>query len=113
MNLPKTQKNAFNPFQPSVAFHVETSHLFCFAKQVTGFYMKCNTGLTFVNPFRANALQYSAVNLAKTIGINGILVQNRLKLSHFSPMFHFCPPPLKRSENLSGGTEKEHWAKMG
>ena len=98
MNLPKTQKNAFNPFQPSVAFHVETSYLFCCAKQVTGFYMKCSTGLTLVNPFRANALQYSAVNLAEigTIGINGILVQNRLKLTHFSPMFHFCPPPLKK-----------------
>ena len=37
-----------NPFQPSVAFHIETSHLFCRAKQITGFYMKCNTGLKWV-----------------------------------------------------------------
>ena len=29
-----------NPFQPSDAFHIETSHLFCRAKQTTGFYMK-------------------------------------------------------------------------
>ena len=35
----------FNPFQPSIAFHIETSHLLCFAKQKTGFYMKCNTDL--------------------------------------------------------------------
>ena len=34
-----------NPFQPSVAVHIKTSHLFCRSKQMTGFYMKCNTGL--------------------------------------------------------------------
>ena len=28
------------PFQPSVAFHLETSHLFCSAKRMIGFYMK-------------------------------------------------------------------------
>ena len=33
------------PFQPSVAFHIETSHLFCSAKQMTSFYMKQNIGL--------------------------------------------------------------------
>ena len=35
-----------NPFQPIVAFHIETSHLICIANQMTGFYMKYNTGLT-------------------------------------------------------------------
>ena len=36
-----------NPFQPGVAIDVETSHLFCSAKQMTGFYMKTSTdGLT-------------------------------------------------------------------
>ena len=34
-----------NPFQSSVAFHIETSHSTCTANQMTGFYMKCNTGL--------------------------------------------------------------------
>ena len=34
--------------QPSVAFHIETSHLFCSAKQKTGFYMKCNIVLNWV-----------------------------------------------------------------
>ena len=38
-----------SPFQPSVAFHLEISHLICTANQVTGFYMKCNTGLKWVN----------------------------------------------------------------
>ena len=37
-----------NPFQPSATFHIETSNLFCSSKQMTGFYMKRNTGLTRV-----------------------------------------------------------------
>ena len=41
-------KANINPFQSSVVFHVETSHLFCRAKQMTGFYMKRNTGLECV-----------------------------------------------------------------
>ena len=28
------------PFQPSVEFQIETSHLICSANQITGFYMK-------------------------------------------------------------------------
>ena len=40
-----------NPFQPSVAFNTETSHLFCYPIQMTGFYMKRNTGLTWVDIF--------------------------------------------------------------
>ena len=36
--------NFLNPFQSSVAFHVETSHsIFC-VNEITGFYKKCNTG---------------------------------------------------------------------
>ena len=35
---------SFNPFQPFVAFHIETSHLVCSVKQMTGFYMERNTG---------------------------------------------------------------------
>ena len=55
----------FNPFQPSVvlyiqtsvAFHIEISHLLCSAKEMTGFFMKCNTGAemgcaTFVCTFK-------------------------------------------------------------
>ena len=38
-----------NPFQPVVAFHIETSHLFCSARQMTSFYMKRNTGRKWVN----------------------------------------------------------------
>ena len=35
---------------PSVAFHIETSHLVCSANQMTGFYIKCNNGLKRVEP---------------------------------------------------------------
>ena len=39
---------SFNLFQPSVAFHIETSHLFCRVKKMTGFYIKRNAGLKWV-----------------------------------------------------------------
>ena len=42
----------FNLSQPSVAFHIETSHLIYTANQMTGFYMKCNSGFKWVNPTR-------------------------------------------------------------
>ena len=35
-------------FQPSVAFHIETSQLICTTNQMTDFYMKYNTGLKLV-----------------------------------------------------------------
>ena len=31
--------------QPSSYFFIETSHLICSVNQITGFYMKCDTGL--------------------------------------------------------------------
>ena len=39
-----SEKPIINSFQLSDAFHTETCHLFCRAKQMTGFYMKHNTG---------------------------------------------------------------------
>ena len=39
-----------NPFQPCVAFHTETSHLVRRGEQMTGFYMKRDTRLKWVNP---------------------------------------------------------------
>ena len=38
---PPCRDNSINPFQPSVAFHVETSYLIYSANQMIGFYMKC------------------------------------------------------------------------
>ena len=42
-----------NPFQPSVSFNIETNHLICVAKQMTGFYTECNTGLNWVKRGRS------------------------------------------------------------
>ena len=42
-------RKLINPFQLSVAFRMETSHLICSANQMTGFYMECNTGVKWVN----------------------------------------------------------------
>ena len=38
------EDHILDPFQPSVAFDIETSHLIYTANQMTGFYMKCNAG---------------------------------------------------------------------
>ena len=48
-NVSLTFRFTANPFQPSVAFHIETSHFFCRAKQMTSFYVKRNTGLKWGN----------------------------------------------------------------
>ena len=59
----------FNPFQSSVAFHIETSDLTCIANQMTGFYMRWKTGLKLVNriltnvPFCVNASQHSGATV--------------------------------------------------
>ena len=37
-----------NSFEPSIVFYVEPSYLLCWAKKVTGFYVKHNTGLKWV-----------------------------------------------------------------
>ena len=54
----------FNKFQPSIAVHVETSHLICTADLMIGFYMMCSTGLKWVKILRkakkafVNPIQY-------------------------------------------------------
>ena len=40
-----------DPFWPSVVFYIETSHLNYSANQMTGFYMKYNTALKYINSF--------------------------------------------------------------
>ena len=39
-------------FRSSAAFYIETSHLICTANQITGFYIKYNTGLKWGNKKR-------------------------------------------------------------
>ena len=36
-------------FSSRVTFHRETTHLICYANQMTGYYMKCNTWVKWVN----------------------------------------------------------------
>ena len=45
----KTQ-HFVNPFKPSVAFHIQTSHLIYITNQMNVFHMKCNTGILRVKP---------------------------------------------------------------
>ena len=48
-----------DPFQTIVAFHIETKHLFCRTKQMTGFSMKPNTGLKWVESGNYRKFQFS------------------------------------------------------
>ena len=45
------QVTDINQFQTSVSFHMETIHLICSGNQMTGFYIKYNDGLKWVNIF--------------------------------------------------------------
>ena len=40
-----------NQFQPSAAFHIETSHFISTINNMTGFYVKCNIRLKMVKLF--------------------------------------------------------------
>ena len=86
----------FNPFQPRVAFHIETSHLFWTTNQMTGFYMKRNTRMKCIkncwdcrSAFRTlsniyvvgfakidNGLQSSAVNYFRKNAPSQLLNRN-------------------------------------
>ena len=60
--------DSISPFQPNVMFHIETSHLFCRAKQMTGFYMKRNTRQKFVK-YR-NFVFLQNINICSFLGID-------------------------------------------
>ena len=45
----KIFNGVIDTFQPSVTFHIDTSHLISNANQMTDFYIKCNTGLKWFN----------------------------------------------------------------
>ena len=47
--LYKKHRELIKPFQSSAAFYIEISHLIFKANQTTGFYMKRNIGLKWVN----------------------------------------------------------------
>ena len=49
-----TLNNNLNPFQPRVAFLIETSHLIYTANQMTGFYLEYDTGLKWIKLLQFN-----------------------------------------------------------
>ena len=61
------EKVLINPFQPSVVFHIETSQLLCRAKEITGFLMRCNTGLEWVKGYRGFPFEGSINYLHKNL----------------------------------------------
>ena len=76
-------KSQFNPFQGSVAFHLETSHLFCRANQLTGFYMKRNTTLKWdkrlkVVSWKTNFANSTKLTLKSHHSVKYIRVQEKV-----------------------------------
>ena len=56
-----------NPFQTSVAFHIETNRLICRANQMAGFYMKCNIYWNGFNNERFHVLPTEQRSILKEI----------------------------------------------
>ena len=54
LNCKENKITLLNPFQPTVAFHIETNHSISTASQMTGFYMKCNIRLKRVKLLCSN-----------------------------------------------------------
>ena len=82
-------RESFNPFQPNVAFHIETSPLF-------GFNMKCNTGLKWVKQYHAQkgATEILQFYLALPSRFEKSTNKGKTKLapSHFSNKLPIKPP---------------------
>ena len=55
----RKSQNVLIPFQSSFAFHIEISHLICNANQMTGFCVKCNTGLQWVMTLAPNIVNFN------------------------------------------------------
>ena len=71
-----------NPFHSRLALHIKTSQLIYIANQITGFFMKCKTGLNWVKTkFENPDLQNLATqkNKALTIGIQIVFLHNGAK----------------------------------
>ena len=79
---PSKSTISLNLFQPSVAFHIETSHLICNANQMSGFYMKSFTALKWVDFFFAkecaqNHLIYRGVFRTPSNIYDGAFIENK------------------------------------
>ena len=99
----------FNSFQPNVAFHIETSHLFCFAKKMTGFYMKHNTGLKLVNLCDSGICEQSSkYSVFRNLTNQKILGPASIANS----ILHLMTESLKRTVVFKRWREDEHLSPM-
>ena len=99
----------FNPFQPSAAFHIETSHLFCKAKQVTSFYMKHNTGMKWVNLCDSDICeQYSKYSVFRNLTDQKILGP----ASTANSILHLMTESFKQTVVFKRWREDEHLSPM-
>ena len=77
-------------------FHIETSHLFCSANQIqmTGSYMKHNTGLKWINDLLGNLKTIVAKSIL------GKLSRVRLVAHTFNSVFKFMTLSLRLNREI-------------
>ena len=97
--LVEIRKKAHLPvklFQRSVAFHIETSQLFCTANQRTGFCMKCNTGVKRVKYLAIFSVNHCLPRLLfyQPIMFPNTIILHRIYNMSFNPLM---PGGNKRS----------------
>ena len=96
--------HCFNSIKPSVAFHIETSHLPGIANQMIGFYMKRNTWLKWINPLPIiltffivlNVLHLYVSHLSAFCDCHCLL---RVFLVSFWPLWLPLPSPIIKIAN--------------
>ena len=66
-----------NPFQSTVTFHIETNHLICTANQMTGFYMKCKTGVKWVKGKRIFPINIKRLGIINIFNIFNCYISYR------------------------------------
>ena len=115
-----TRRLRVNPFQLSIAFHIETNHLFSRAKQITGFYMKSNAGLKWVKDvkigyfsdymrlpcYTSKLIRFCVLNLQEQEFEYFTMIKIIVLLNCYSSVFHFCEtlPCFKFSFQKTSGT---------
>ena len=80
-----------NTFQPSDAFHRETSHLIRRAKQVTGFYMKCNAWLNCVNVWFEARKMFNTCSLKDTLLVINTIIFFSICTEKYCTRYKFRP----------------------
>ena len=94
--------NFITSFQSSVSFHVKTSHLIWTTNQMTGFHMKYNTGLIWVNRV-CNTLKFRYCLKSRNcmhssyLWTKSLILFHKRCLTNFKPFMHNVEKMVKHT----------------